>query len=278
VRHGDQSLATYLVTGESADGDPGSIERTILALRAGGLPVSTLVGRLQSKVRSNGSVSNQVNLTAFAVLALRAAGDVPAARTTAWLTRQEDADGGFNFAIRGAPSDIDDTAAALEALAGASPSRAVHFIESHENRDGGFPSDPGSSSNAQSTAWAIQGLIAAGVPVPSLSRALGYLRSLIAPDGHVRYSRTGDETPVWVTAEALMALDAKPLPLAAVIVKHSAPSVHSHAHASAHAHAARTKRAPHRPRPASKPSSAALGAIASAVGVAEALVLAPISA
>jgi hypothetical protein len=278
VRHGGRSLAAYITSGEISEGDPGSIERTILALRAGGLPVSTLVGRLQSKIRPNGSVSNQVNLTAFAVLALHAAGVVPAARTTSWLSRQEDADGGFNFAIRGAPSDIDDTAAALEALAGASPSRAVHFIEAHENRDGGFPADPGSSSNAQSTAWAIQGLIAAGVPVSSLSRPLGYLRSLIAPDGHVRYSRAGDETPVWVTAEALMALDAKPLPLAPVTVKPSAPAVRSHAHARSHPHAAQKKRAPHPPGTPRSPSSAPLGAFASVVGVAEALVLAPISA
>jgi len=43
-------------------------------------------------------VSDQTNLTAFAVLALRAAGVVPRARTLHWLTRQEDRDGGFNFA------------------------------------------------------------------------------------------------------------------------------------------------------------------------------------
>ena len=38
---------------------------------------------------------------------------------------------------------------------------------------------------------------------------LDYLRSLIAPDGHVRYSRGTDQTPVWVTAQALMALEAQ---------------------------------------------------------------------
>jgi energy-coupling factor transport system substrate-specific component len=278
VRHGGQSLAGYITSGQGSAGDPGSIERTILALRSGGLPVTSLVGRLQSKVRPNGSVSNQVNLTAFAVLALRAVGVAPPARMTAWLGHQEDADGGFNFATRGGASDIDDTAAALEALGGAGPVRAVHFIEAHENRDGGFPSEPGSSSNAQSTAWAVQGLLASGVPASSLGRPLGYLRSLIAPDGHVRYSRGSDQTPVWVTAEALMALDAKPLPVAPVTVRAAVPATRSHTHGGSHSHVAAKNRASRERRSAHKLSSPPLGAFASAIGVAEALVLAPVSA
>jgi hypothetical protein len=197
---------------------------------------------------------------------------------TGWLGRQEDADGGFNFGTRGASSDIDDTAAVLEALGAGSPARAVHFIDAHENRDGGFPSEPGSSSNAQSTAWAVQGLLASGAPLSSLGRPLGYLRSLIAPDGHVRYSRGTDQTPVWVTAEALAALDAKPLPIAPVVVRPSAPVARSHAHPTAHVHAAANKHTSHGGKAARKPSSRPLAAFASALGVAEALVLAPVSA
>jgi energy-coupling factor transport system substrate-specific component len=278
VRHGGQSLSGYLISGEGSAADPGSIERTILALRAAGLPVTGLVGRLESRIHPNGSVSDQVNLTAFAVLAFKAAGVVPPARMTVWLAQQEDADGGFNFAIKGGSSDIDDTAATLEALGGASPSRAVHFIQAHENRDGGFPSEPGSPSNAQSTAWAVQGLLASGVPVSSLGGPLGYLRSLIATDGHVRYSRGSDQTPVWVTAEALMALDAKPLPIAPVLVRASAPAAHSRAHPKSHPHPAGGKHAPHGRAKTHALPSPPLGAFASAIGVAEALVLAPVSA
>ena len=278
VRHGGRSLAAYITAGEGSAGDPGSIERTILALRASGLPVANLVGRLESKVRPNGSISNQVNLTAFAVLALRAAGVSPAARMIGWLGRQEDADGGFNFATRGAPSDIDDTAAALEALGGASPARAVGFVRGHENRDGGFPSQPGATSNAQSTAWAVQGLLASGTPLSSLGHPVGYLRSLIAGDGHVRYSRGSDQTPVWVTAEALMALDAKSLPIAPITARASAPAVQSRSHAASHVHAAQKKQGSRARAIARKPSSSPLGGLASAIGVAEALVLAPVSA
>jgi hypothetical protein len=86
---------------------------------------------------------------------------------------------------------------------------------------------PGAGSNAQSTAFAVQGLLAAGVDPNSLHRRgaspIDYLRSLIAADGHVRYSREADQSPVWVTAEALMALDAKALPLAPVARPSSAP-------------------------------------------------------
>ena len=42
---------------------------------------------------------------------------------------------------------------------------------------------------------------------------MAYLRSLTAPSGEVRYSRTSRQTPVWVTAQALMALARRSLPL-----------------------------------------------------------------
>jgi hypothetical protein len=97
----------------------------------------------------------------------------------------------------------------------------VTFIRGAQNLDGGFPSQPGGESNAQSSAWAIQGLLAAGADPGSLHRRgaispLRYLRSLIASDGHVRYSRSTDHTPVWVTAQALMALQRRALPISPV--------------------------------------------------------------
>jgi hypothetical protein len=66
----------------------------------------------------------------------------------------------------------------------------------------------------------VQGLLAVRVNPSSLHRRgapspLDYLRSLIAADGHVRYARGSDQTPTWVTGEALMALEGKPLPVAA---------------------------------------------------------------
>ena len=44
---------------------------------------------------------------------------------------------------------------------------------------------------------------------------LAYLDSLVGANGAVRYSRGVTQTPVWVTGEALMAMEGKPLPIAA---------------------------------------------------------------
>ena len=75
----------------------------------------------------------------------------------------------------------------------------------------------GKESNAQSTAWAVQGLAAVGVRVESVgAHPIRYITGLQRRDGHISYSRTSDQTPVWVTAQALTALRRKPFPLATV--------------------------------------------------------------
>ena len=232
VTRDGHSLISYIEAGVASASDPGSVERNILVAGAAGLPATSFGGRdlvaeLRADIGRNGSVNNQTNWTSFAVLAFRAVGVAPPAASVAWIVRQQDGDGGFNFATRGGLSDVDDTGSALEALAGdrapgaaRARARAIAYIRGQQDRDGGFPAMPGAGSNAQSTAFAVQGLLAAGVNPSSLHRRgapspLDYLRSLIAGDGHVRYSRGMDETPTWVTAEALMALDGKPLPVAA---------------------------------------------------------------
>jgi hypothetical protein len=95
--------------------------------------------------------------------------------------------------------------------------RAADWLEGRQNPDGGFALQSG-PSNAQSTAWAVQGLIAAGRNPARVRRGgsrspLGYLRSLVTASGAIRYSRTSAQTPVWVTAQALTALAGKRFPL-----------------------------------------------------------------
>jgi prenyltransferase beta subunit len=262
VRHGGQSLIGYIGASLASASDVGSIERTILVVRAAGLSATdfnghNLVATLLAHVRRNGSVGGLVNLTSFAVLALRAAGHSIAPATRSWLVRQQDPDGGYNFAAAGGSSDIDDTGAALEALAAAGHTparardRAVAFIRAQQDRDGGFPSNPGGDSNAQSTAWAVQGLIAVGVNPGSLHRRgapspLQFLRSLTAADGHIRYSRASDQTPVWTTAQAAMALAERALPFAPVpipVARHPVAPRHR-THAAAAPAARRVARAP----------------------------------
>lgn len=279
----------------------GDLERTILALRACGvsthrLPGGDPVARLLRFRSPDGSFGRLVNLTAFAILALRAAGEPgsdPVVRGAArWLAHQQNTDGGFGYAARGASSDIDDTGAALQGVVSASVpdgpvvSQAVAFLAHAQNADGGYPQERGGESNAQSTAWAVQGLLAAGSNLGSFRRhgrsPLDYLSGLVASDGSVRYSSASAQTPVWVTAEALAALAGKPLPVAPVrassrvspaatggaATSKSAASAH---HADAQASARPTRAAERMPA-----AQARLDALARSAGLVLAVVLAPV--
>ena len=232
---------SYMSAHASQLNDLGELTRTILVLRAAGKPPK-LAGRdlehaVVSQQRKNGSFGGRVNTTAFAILGLRASGrsthDRAIRRAAAFIARNANNDGGFNFAGRGGPSGIDDTGAALQALAaggrkhGTIAKRAAKFVVRHQDSDGGFALIPGGPSNAQSTAWAIQGLLAVGRDPAKLHRngardPLAYLRSLTTASGEVRYSRTSRQTPVWVTGQALAALSRKPFPLKPVKPAHHA--------------------------------------------------------
>ncbi len=105
------------------------------------------------------------------------------------------------------------------------------------------------------------------------------MRSLIDGDGHVRYSRGSDHTPVWVTAQAVMALDRKPLPLAPVARKRRSHHAAGRAAARASVRAASTRVAvlsarSHPTAPAATPP--ALLSYAADAGLVTALVLAPV--
>jgi energy-coupling factor transport system substrate-specific component len=226
------TLAYIRSHADALRGDLGERSRTILAMRAAGARSFKAGGRdllaeIAGAQQEDGSWAGRVNTTAFAVLALRAAGrpaDSAAVRAgIEFIAGQANDDGGFNFAGRGRPSGADDTSAALQALAAAGrrrsgvARRAVRWLESVQNADGGFSLVAG-SSNAQSTAWAVQALVAAGRDPAKVRRGgsrspMAYLRSLVGSDGAIRYSRTSTQTPVWVTAQAVAALARKALPL-----------------------------------------------------------------
>ncbi len=233
VKRGGRSGVDYIVRNIGRVEAIGDIERAILALHAGRRSPRAVAGRnlvaeLASKRRRNGSFAGLVNQTAFAILALRAGGrprtDRAIRAAAGWLAGQHNADGGFNFAGRGRRSGIDDTAAALQGLVAAGKrrtrtvARAAAFLAARQSADGGFPLTPGGASNAQSSAWAIQALVAAGRNADRQRRRgarspIAYLRSLQGSSGAVRYSRTSTQTPVWVTGQALTGLARKPFPI-----------------------------------------------------------------
>jgi energy-coupling factor transport system substrate-specific component len=225
-RRGGRSLSAYVARDGRTVKDVGEIERTVLVLTSAGLSPRDFGGRdllagILAKRRGDGSIAGYVSYTTFGVLALRSAGVSPGKKTVAWLVGAQNDDGGFAVAPA-STSDSDMTGATIQALAvvgrqrGAATQRAVAWLRANQNDDGGFGQFRGRPSNAQSTAYAVQGLVAAGTGGATLTRAVAYLRGLQRGDGSISYSSTSNQTPVWVTAQALMALDRRALPIAAV--------------------------------------------------------------
>ena len=232
VRTAGRTPIDFIRAGTGSLSETGELERTILALRGAGLDPRRFGGRdlladLERKRRPDGSFSGLSNWTAFGIMALRASGrgarSAAVRRAGSWLARQQNDDGGFSYATRGGGTFVDETGAALQGLAAAARrrgpvvKRALAYLRKAQNPDGGFGQADGSRSNAQSTAWAVQGLVAVGRAPASFRRAgrspLRYLASLQQSDGSFRYSRSSTQTPVWVTAQAVAALERKAFPV-----------------------------------------------------------------
>ncbi len=114
------------------------------------------------------------------------------------IAREQNGDGGWNFYRRGSASGIDDSAGAVEALAVAggharAVTRGAAFIARQRSADGGFPLAQGGPSNAQSTAWAVQALTAAGRSPGAAP--LRYLARLQGAGGAIRYSHGSAPAP-----------------------------------------------------------------------------------
>ncbi|MBN1529451.1 MAG: terpene cyclase/mutase family protein, partial [Thermoleophilaceae bacterium] len=180
-----------------------------------------LVAEIRGRRRGDGSIGGYVSYTAFGILALRSAGESAGGAAIRWLAGSQNADGGFGVA-RSTQSDTDMTGATLQALAvtgranGGVARRAVAYLRGRQNRDGGFGQMEGRESNSQSTAYAVQGLLAVGSGGRMAGRGLAFIRRRQGADGSVAYSASSEQTPVWVTAQALMALRRAALPVATV--------------------------------------------------------------
>jgi uncharacterized membrane protein len=200
------------------------LERTILTVEGAGLSSRSfdgrdLVAQLRAKRRGDGSWEGQVNITAFGILALRAAGQGDVGASAAWLRDAQNSNGGWGFAP-GRPSDADSTGAALQALAVAGGSSGalgdgVRYLARTQSREGGWTL-AGGTVNSQSTTWAVQGLVAARAGDAVVADGVAFLARRQAGDGHYAYSSSSDQTPIWVTAQALAGVTRKPFPFAAV--------------------------------------------------------------
>jgi prenyltransferase beta subunit len=230
VAKGGKTPVTFLSNSLNDLQTPGDLARTILAFEAAGVDSrdvsggADLVAVLIGERRSNGSYGPKnvgwPNSTAYAVLALRAAGAAGGVEASLdWLRKVQNDDGGWGD-VPGSPSTADGTGAVLQALSPDSKA-AGHgraYLRKAQRPGGGFPLGGNSAVNSQSTAWAIQGILAAGGDPASYRRGsadpFDYLTARQASDGHFRYSKSSDQTPIWVTSQALMAAAEKTLPIA----------------------------------------------------------------
>jgi hypothetical protein len=164
----------------------------------------------------DGSIEEDTNATATAVLALERGRPRAAARAASWLGSAQDPSGGFGFRP-GVPPDVDTTGLATWALAvagrAAQARRGGDFVRAAQAADGGFPSLPGGASNSQSTGLALVALRVTGIGAEIRSSAgktpLDFLSSLARPNGSIAYSPGAHPTPVWTTAQALLGLTAR---------------------------------------------------------------------
>ena len=199
----------YLHSQEATLHSSNDVALVALAEQALGDRDAALLARLH--VKPSGQIGETLNSTYWGVLALGRS----TAATTRFILRQQTKSGGFAWYAHGQP-DSNDTAAALEALhvaqvRGAPMARGVTYLRTFQTTSGGFELTHGRGADAQSTAWAIQGFLAAGVAPPH--SAFRYLASLRRPDGSYRYSARYVTTPVWVTSQVLAALARRTFPL-----------------------------------------------------------------
>jgi energy-coupling factor transport system substrate-specific component len=222
-------------TADSPEERPGYAQRLLLAASAAGANPRDFGGRdliklVRSGITRSGAVKYlpgdpSVDLTAYAVMALRGAGvsvqDPAVRRASNWLARERQRGGGWSTAPRSVAAGVgtpDTTGAVLQALraAGRGKDRAVTaglaFLSRTRTASGGWGFGPG-GANAQSTALAVLGLRAWSAS--AASRSSGWFEAARGPGGSIRFQQGGgSQTPVWVTAQALLALSGRTLPLA----------------------------------------------------------------
>jgi hypothetical protein len=174
----------------------------------------------------------QVNDAAFAIVALapvkEPAAEAAMRKAEEWLLTAHDADGGFNWKGPTALTEVDLTGAAIEALVAAGgegtevEANALAFLHTAQRPDGGFAEYPATEgeSNVASTAWAVQGIWAAGRDPETwrtgsglpTEEPLDYMESMQQPDGHVRWRASSDLNGIWMTAYVLPAFAGQVLP------------------------------------------------------------------
>jgi energy-coupling factor transport system substrate-specific component len=223
VKKEDRSPVDFLRANVEDLDSPGDFARTIVALDGAGVDPRSFGGRdlvraLLNRRATNGSYVGWPGSTAFAVMALRAVGATGSLdHTSAWLAKVQNPDGGWGD-LPDPPSTADGTGAVLQAIPHTKPAvDGLEYLRAHQRRNGGFVTGGNGAVNSQSTAWAVQGMLAVGADPATIREggdsALDYLHERRAKDGHYTYSESSDQTSVWVTGQVLAAVSGEAFPI-----------------------------------------------------------------
>ena len=206
-----------------------SIARGLLTGRAAGIQTAklstseNLVAKLAREFDGEQIGSDAlVNDDIFAVLGIDRAGAVSAiSPLVARFIRDAQApDGGWGFGTSAPSGDVDMTGAAIASLcaAGATPDDAavaagLDFLEAAQNQSNGGFDSAFLGSNADSTAWVVDGLRRCGLDpqaprwtTSSGATPLDFLVSLQRDDGAFRWRPGDDGDNLYATQDAITAL------------------------------------------------------------------------
>ncbi|MGC8873156.1 MAG: prenyltransferase/squalene oxidase repeat-containing protein [Chloroflexia bacterium] len=216
----------------------GAVAKTILAATCAGKDprafggVDLLAALEKAYDPASGHYGTDLAGHAFALLALASVQRPIPDAATRWLRQAQTPEGGWSWS--GDPAaggaDTNSTALAIQALIAAgvpsgdpSIQQALAYLHAQQNDDGGFPyqkpSPWGTDTDANSTAYVVQALVAAGEDPegPAWSRGgntpLRALLSLQLPDGAFQWQAAVPGENALATYQAIVALMLRPFPL-----------------------------------------------------------------
>ncbi len=164
---------------------------------------------------------------ALGVLALVATeSDVPASAIEVFrTTRIEDGSWAFDGSTTAGAGDTNTTALVIQALVAAGHgddpivAEALEYLKSTQTGSGGFPYQPGQTSNgdANSTAIVVQAILAASQDPASADwqNAAAALAAFQNPSGAFRYTDDEPDDNLFATLQALPAIAGQPYPIQA---------------------------------------------------------------
>ena len=193
----------------------------------GGIDLLAQIGKGYNA--ATGQYGADVTGHCLALLAARSVGANAPQAAVARLQALENRDGGWSFDGKAASgSDTNTTALCAQALSGhaVDAQKALAYLKSQQNADGGFPysktSSFGADTDANSTALVIGALSALGQDTTQARQALVALQNA---SGAFRYQASQPDDNALATYQALLGLSNQPQPVKSISVPGAQASI-----------------------------------------------------